>query len=152
MSVREGIRRVFGSFFEKPPPYFSAPPRLCERFCFAKCVRERFVILWRMSDPSANVTETDVRHVAKLSRLRLDDDEIRHFTEQLAHVMDYIAKINELDLEGVEPMAHALEMSNVLREDEPAPPLTVQAAMANAPRNTAPFFAVPKVLGEGPGA
>lgn len=101
---------------------------------------------------SPTITEADVRHVAKLSRLRLRDDEVHHFAEQLSHVMGYIAKINELDLEGVEPMSHPLAMSNVLREDHEQPGLPVETALANAPAKTPPFFEVPRVLGEGGGA
>lgn len=98
------------------------------------------------------ITEADVRHVAKLSRLRLSDDEISAYTTQLSHVLDYISKLNELDVEGVEPMAHAADITNALRDDEPTPGLTPEQALANAPASYPPFFKVPKVLGEGSGA
>lgn len=98
------------------------------------------------------ITEADVRHVAKLSRLRLSDEEITGFTSQLAHVLDYISKLNELDVEGVEPMAHAADITNALRDDEPQPGMPTNAALANAPAQHPPFFKVPKVLGEGSGA
>lgn len=98
------------------------------------------------------ITEEQVRHVAKLSRLRLSDDEIHHFTEQLSHVLEHIARLNELDVEGVEPMAHALDLRNVLREDAERAGLPVDKVLANAPDKTPPFFKVPKVLGEGSGA
>ncbi|MCC6578947.1 MAG: Asp-tRNA(Asn)/Glu-tRNA(Gln) amidotransferase subunit GatC [Phycisphaeraceae bacterium] len=99
-----------------------------------------------------SITEQDVRHVARLSRLKLSDEEVRHFTQQLGNVMQYIAKLSELDVTNVEPMAHALDMSNVLREDEPQPGMDVDLALANAPDRSTPFFKVPKVLGEGSGA
>ena len=98
------------------------------------------------------LTEDEVRHVAKLSRLRLNDDEVRHFTSQLAAVLDYVSRLNELDVENVEPMAHAMDVTNVLRPDEPATPLSIEAVLANAPDRDDPFFKVPKVLGEGSGA
>ena len=103
---------------------------------------------------SANktITEADVRHVAKLSRLHVSDDEVHHFTEQLAAVLDYISKLNELDVDGVEPMAHPLELVNVLRADQEVPGMAVDSALANAPAKTPPFFKVPKVLGDGPSA
>lgn len=105
-----------------------------------------------VSDSPTEITDDDVRHVAKLSRLRLRDDEIHHFAEQLTHVMGFIAKFSELDLQGVEPMSHPLEMTNILRDDEPEPGLAVETALANAPQAEPPFFAVPKVLGEASGA
>ena len=101
---------------------------------------------------SQRIGEDDVRHVAKLSRLRLSDAEVTHFAGQLESILDYIAKLNELDVEGVEPLAHPLDVTNVLREDAERPGLTVEAALANAPDKSPPFFKVPKVLGEGSGA
>ncbi|QDU33467.1 Aspartyl/glutamyl-tRNA(Asn/Gln) amidotransferase subunit C [Poriferisphaera corsica] len=98
------------------------------------------------------ITEEDVRHVAKLSRLRLNDDEIHHFTEQLEAVLGYISKLNELDVEGVEPMAHAMDMSNVLREDIEVDGISTKDALKNAPASDDAYFEVPKVLGEGSGA
>ncbi|QQE11557.1 Asp-tRNA(Asn)/Glu-tRNA(Gln) amidotransferase subunit GatC [Planctomycetota bacterium] len=98
------------------------------------------------------ITEDDVRHVAKLSRLRLDDQEIHHFTEQLEAVLGYISKLNELDVEGVEPMAHAMDMSNVLREDKEVDGIAVDDALKNAPARDGAYFEVPKVLGDGSGA
>ena len=96
------------------------------------------------------ITEDDVRHVAKLSRLSLSDAEVPKFARELNHVLDYIGKLGELDkeIEGVEPMAHALDLTNVLREDAERQGLTVEQALANAPDAEPPFFKVPKVLGE----
>lgn len=104
-----------------------------------------------MSD-TKTITESDVRQVAKLSRLHVSDEEVHHFTEQLAAVLDYIGKLNELDVDGVEPMAHPLELVNVLRPDEEQTGIATDTALANAPAKTPPFFKVPKVLGDGPSA
>ena len=101
---------------------------------------------------AAKISEEEVRHVAKLSRLRLDDDEIRHFAGQLSAVLDYISKLNELDVENVEPMAHAADVTNVLRDDAPKLSLALEHVLAGAPDASPPFFKVPKVLGEGSGA
>ncbi len=98
------------------------------------------------------ITEADVRHVAKLSRLHVSEDDVHHFTEQLAAVLDYIGKLNELDVDGVESMAHPLELVNVLRADQERPGMSTDSALANAPAKTPPFFKVPKVLGDGPSA
>lgn len=105
--------------------------------------------LMRMAKP---ITQQDVRDVAKLGRLRLTDDEVAHFTGQLAAVLDYVGKLNELDLEGVEPLYHASDHHSVTREDESQPGLTPDQALANAPGRQDDFFKVPKVLGDGGGA
>jgi len=101
---------------------------------------------------SDRITEADVRHVAKLARLNLDDEHVTTMTRQLDHVLDYVAKLEELDVDGVEPMAHAGDVTDALRADEPRAGLTPEQALANAPDSDPPFFKVPKVLGEGPGA
>ena len=101
---------------------------------------------------ATSITDADVRHVAKLSRLKLSDDQIADYTKQLGRVLGYIDKLSELDVEGVEPMAHALDMSNVLRDDVVQEPLPVDKALASAPASDPPFFKVPKVLGDGSGA
>jgi len=98
---------------------------------------------------SSPITEAEVRHVAKLSRLKLTDAQVPHFTQQLGAILGHIAKLNELDVEAVEPMAHPLALSNVLREDAEEPGMPIEAALANAPEAGEGFFKVPKVLGEG---
>jgi aspartyl-tRNA(Asn)/glutamyl-tRNA(Gln) amidotransferase subunit C len=99
-----------------------------------------------------HLTDEQVRHVAKLSRLDLTDEQIHRFAGQLSAVLGYVSKLNELDVEGVEPMAHAMDVTNVTREDEPTPGMCVDDVLANAPGKSPPFFKVPKVLGEGSGA
>lgn len=98
------------------------------------------------------LTDQEVRRVAKLSRLWLSDDEVARFGVQLSNVLDSFAKLSELDVENVQPMAHAADVTNVLRDDQPANPLSTDSALANAPDQMPPFFKVPKVLGEGSGA
>ena len=98
------------------------------------------------------LTDDQVRHVAKLSRLQLTDEQIHHFAGQLSAVLDYISKLNELDVSQVEPMAHAVDLTDVLRHDEPGQPLSVEAVLANSPAAHPPFFKVPKVLGDSSGA
>lgn len=94
------------------------------------------------------ITDEQVRHVAKLSRLKLKPEQIHHFATQLSAVLDYVSKLNQLDVRDVEPMAHAMDMTNVLRDDEPKPGLPVDVVLANAPDKSPPFFKVPKVLGD----
>jgi len=103
-----------------------------------------------MSEPTGSrITEDDVRKVAKLSRLRLSDAEVTHFTGQLGDILGYVSKLEELDVEGVEPMAHPLDLTNVLRDDRERAGLSVDDALANAPAAEPPYFRVPKVLGGG---
>lgn len=87
-----------------------------------------------------------VEHVAKLARLDLTAEELGRYGAQLGAILDYIAQIAELDLSGVEPLAHAAETSNVFREDEPRPPLDRAEALKNAPQRTDEFFVVPRVV------
>lgn len=98
------------------------------------------------------LSDEQVRQVAKLSRLQLSDDQVHHFAGQLSAVLDYISKLNELDVTGVEPMAHAADVANVLRPDEPGPAMPLEDALANAPAVSTPFFKVPKILGGNSGA
>jgi aspartyl-tRNA(Asn)/glutamyl-tRNA(Gln) amidotransferase subunit C len=72
--------------------------------------------------------------------------------QDLSNVLDYISKLTELDVEGVEPMAHPMDVTNVLREDEPVAGMAVEAVLANAPESDPPFFKAPKVLGDGSSA
>src|SRR5687767_7303374 len=97
--------------------------------------------------PGAAVTPDMVRHVARLSRLALDESAVPKLTEQLESILGYVAKISEADVEGVEPMAHAVPLVNVLREDEVQPAMPVEKVLQNAPETDGPFFKVPKVIG-----
>jgi aspartyl-tRNA(Asn)/glutamyl-tRNA(Gln) amidotransferase subunit C len=98
-----------------------------------------------MPDPKISLEQ--VRHVAKLARLELTDDQIRKFTPQLESILQYVAKIAEVDVTGVEPMTHALPIHNVFREDLPGPCLPLDDVLKNAPETEGPFFKVPKIIG-----
>ena len=93
-----------------------------------------------------------VRKVARLARLELSDEEVEQFAGQLSAVLGYIEKLNELDTEGVEPLAHCLPIHNVFREDRPRPSLSADEALANAPQRAHEYFKVPKILDEASGA
>jgi aspartyl-tRNA(Asn)/glutamyl-tRNA(Gln) amidotransferase subunit C len=85
-------------------------------------------------------------HVARLARLELSDAERATLTAQLGAVLDYVEQLRAADTAGVEPLAHPLPIHNVFRPDEPAPSLSPDEALANAPARRGPFFAVPAVL------
>jgi aspartyl-tRNA(Asn)/glutamyl-tRNA(Gln) amidotransferase subunit C len=89
------------------------------------------------------ITRDEVLHVARLARLELTDDEVERFTDQLSAILEAVAKVSELDLSGVEPTAHPLDVVNVWAEDEPRPSIPVDDAFANAPEREGGFFKVP---------
>ena len=98
------------------------------------------------------IDESQVRRVAKLSRLELTDAEVAEFTGQLSAILGYVEKMNELDTENVEPLAHCLPISNVFRPDCVKESLGTEKALANAPQRDGDFFKVPKILDAGSGA
>ena len=89
-----------------------------------------------------------VRHIGRLSRIELTEEQVKTFSRQLGAILGHFDKLQELDTENVEPMAHAVELSNVLADDEPAESLTPDEALANAPQRDGDFFRVPKVIGD----
>ncbi|MBX3415601.1 MAG: Asp-tRNA(Asn)/Glu-tRNA(Gln) amidotransferase subunit GatC [Pirellulales bacterium] len=95
-----------------------------------------------------SLTRADVEKVSLLGRLLLSPEELDTMTTQLSQVVDYMNLLAELDTDGVEPMAHAVEMSNVFRADEVTPSLDRKAALANAPHHDDECYLVPAVLGE----
>jgi aspartyl-tRNA(Asn)/glutamyl-tRNA(Gln) amidotransferase subunit C len=90
-----------------------------------------------------SISRDDVLHVARLARLELNDAEVDRFGEQLSAILDAVSKVQELDLEGVPPTSHPLDVVNVWREDEPRPSLPVEEALANAPGRRDDLFEVP---------
>ena len=87
-----------------------------------------------------------VRKVAVLARLTLSDAEVADYVTKLGNVLKYVDTLNEVDTEGVEPMVHAVELSNVFRADEVQPSLPRAAALQNAPKTDGTFFLVPQIL------
>ena len=98
------------------------------------------------------IDEKQVRKVAKLSRLELTEAEVEEFTGQLSAILDYVEKINELDTENVQPLAHCLPISNVFREDIVKESLGTEKTLSNAPQRDGEFFKVPKILDDSSGA
>ena len=92
------------------------------------------------------IERKDVEHVARLARLALSDLELERMREQLNGILSYIDKLNALDTRDVEPTSHAEPMVNVMREDEPAPCLPREEALANAPDRAGEFFRVPRII------
>jgi aspartyl-tRNA(Asn)/glutamyl-tRNA(Gln) amidotransferase subunit C len=89
------------------------------------------------------ISRDEVLHVARLARLALTDEEVERLGAQLNAILEAVGKVGELDLEGVEPTAHPLDLVNVWAEDEPRPSLSVEEALGNASDREAGFFKVP---------
>lgn len=87
-----------------------------------------------------------VEKVAHLARLEIDEEEKETFTHQLSDILDHAEKLNELDTEDVEPMAHATDVNNVLRTDDVKESLDQEDAVANAPDKEEGMFKVPQIV------
>jgi len=94
----------------------------------------------------STITEKDVEYVANLAQLTLDDGLKTRLVGELGKILDYIDKLNELDTDGVEPMMHVQELSNVFRRDEIAPSLPRDRVMQSAPKHDGEYILVPQIL------
>lgn len=95
------------------------------------------------------ITESDVRHVAMLARLALTDEQVETLTAELSAVLGHIDELQRLDLDGVQPTAHPLAMTNAMRSDVPVPGLPRAEALKNAPETDGTAFVVPAITGGG---
>jgi len=96
-----------------------------------------------------SISESDVRHVAMLARLALSDEQVTQLTDELGAILGHIDELQHLDLDGVQPTAHPLDMTNITRPDEVRPGLTREDALANAPQAEDGAFVVPPIVGGG---
>lgn len=92
------------------------------------------------------LTREEVLHVANLARLSLNPGEVDLFTRQLNDILAYVEKLQEVDTTGVPPMAHAVPVWNVFREDQVTPGLSREESLANAPAQEEGTFVVPRVI------
>jgi aspartyl-tRNA(Asn)/glutamyl-tRNA(Gln) amidotransferase subunit C len=93
-----------------------------------------------------SLTAHDVQWVAHLARLQLSEAELETMTRQLSAIVDYVDQLKQVNTDGVEPMAHALAVRNIFRDDEPFPSLPIADALSNAPQRRGDFYGVPAVL------
>ncbi|MCL4352229.1 MAG: Asp-tRNA(Asn)/Glu-tRNA(Gln) amidotransferase subunit GatC [Firmicutes bacterium] len=98
-----------------------------------------------------NLTEEEVRHVARLARLAISSTELSEATQALGRVLDYIDLLNELDTEAVPPTTHVEAIETVWRQDRVVPSLSPEEATANGPQVSSHMFVVPKILDGGEG-
>jgi aspartyl-tRNA(Asn)/glutamyl-tRNA(Gln) amidotransferase subunit C len=89
------------------------------------------------------IEREQVLHVARLARLRLTDNEVDRMAGEMSKILEHVEKMNELDLEGVEPTSHVVELQNVLREDVPRDSLPRERALEQAPDAAQGGFRVP---------
>ena len=100
-------------------------------------------------DKKPDLAHVDVRYVADLARIALSEEEERQFSAELDDILEYVGQLDELDVSGIEPTAHAAARANVMRDDEPRPVLDRDLLIANAPSTIdAMYVAVPAVIEE----
>lgn len=91
-------------------------------------------------------TAIDVPYVALLARLSLSEEEQKKLAAQLQHILEYVDKLKELDVSNIEPTAHAVPITNVLRKDVVKPSIPTELALKNAPQKANNLFIVPKIV------
>jgi aspartyl-tRNA(Asn)/glutamyl-tRNA(Gln) amidotransferase subunit C len=92
------------------------------------------------------ISKDDVRYIAHLARIGLPEEELQHFREQLEGILAYVDKLKALDVEGVAPTAHALDLKNVGREDTSSASLDREDVLGCAPQRKGGFYGVPRVI------
>jgi len=90
--------------------------------------------------------DVDINHVAHLARIELTDAEKEKFSAQLKDMLAYVDKLSRVDVTGVEPTAHAIPLTNVLRKDEVRPSIATERILKNAPESARDLFIVPKIV------
>jgi len=104
-----------------------------------------------MSEPpadAATITRDQVRHLADLARIDLDDAELDHLAPQLSVILESVASISEVAADDIPPTSHPIPVTNVFRDDEVRPSLSAEQALAAAPAVEGQRFAVPRILGD----
>lgn len=92
------------------------------------------------------ISPAEVEKIASLARLTMSDNEAETYGSQLSNILDYIEKLNELETSDIEPTYNAVGLENVVRKDEPAPCLTQDEALSNAPDPSDGFYRVPRII------
>jgi aspartyl-tRNA(Asn)/glutamyl-tRNA(Gln) amidotransferase subunit C len=92
------------------------------------------------------IDRRQVEHIARLARLSISEEDKELFGSQLSTILEYIEKLNELDTADVEPTSHVVDLTNVMRDDVPAPSLPPEEALENAPDRDGTFYRVPRII------
>ena len=92
------------------------------------------------------MSHIDLKHIARLARLHFKEDELKVFEPQIGEILDFVEKLKEVKVEGVEPTSHPLALQNVFRNDEVIPSIPIEEFLYKAPRAKGRFFEVPKII------
>jgi aspartyl-tRNA(Asn)/glutamyl-tRNA(Gln) amidotransferase subunit C len=103
-----------------------------------------------VSEPERLISPEEVRHVARLARLALDDDEVGRYAVQLSAILEHVDAVRRLDTADVPPTAHPFPVENVLRSDIERPSLDRDSVLSQAPVAESGRFRVPRIMGEAP--
>ena len=95
-----------------------------------------------------SLTPDEVRHIARLARLGVTDEDVERFSGQLSAILDFFEELKRIDTENVPPTAYARELHNVMRDDEPGPSAEAEDVLANAPHRDGEYFRVRAILEE----
>ena len=95
-----------------------------------------------------SISQQQVEHIARLSRLALSPEELSRVAEQMGRILEYVEQLGQLNTEGVEPASHALPLANVTREDHIVHRLNAEEIFQNAPDPEGAFFRVPQIMSE----
>lgn len=92
------------------------------------------------------VSIDEVKHIAKLAKLKFSDEELEDFTYRFNDILKYMDMLNKVDTENIAPLSHPVEMINVFRDDTLKEPVSTEDALKNAPDSDGEFFRVPKII------
>lgn len=92
------------------------------------------------------ISNEEVRHIAKLAKLSLSDEEVEKYSKELGQIAEFVEQLNEVDISGVAPTAHILDKKNVFRKDEKKESFPREEILKNAPSKEAGCISVPKVV------
>lgn len=92
------------------------------------------------------MSDIDLKHIARLSRLHLTEEEILFFEGQVSRILSFVDKLNEVNVDGIEPTIHPLSLTNVFREDEVRPSMPIEEFLKTSPRIRGRLFDVPKII------
>lgn len=92
------------------------------------------------------ISEEEVKHIATLARLKFTDNEVTKFTKDLGSIVEFAEQLNEIDVTGVKPTAHILDIQNVFRKDEMHESYDREKLLQNAPTKAAGCISVPQVV------
>ncbi len=92
------------------------------------------------------MSSIDLKHIARLSRLHLTEEELKFFETQVSQILSFVDKLKEVNVDGVEPTSHPLSLSNVFRADEIKPSMPIDEFLRHSPKAKGRFFEVPKII------